>query len=132
MNIHYAVAVQLQEGQVQTEHFGPPYLGSPALWALVDKCTCRHNSSFDENESTRWYQRITIDFLDGQETISTLVKAPKGIDPRLDNEEILKKWRSIAGTVIPMDVVREIERLVLDLENVDDVEPLMALLVNQP
>lgn len=131
MSIHYAVAVQLLHGQVQTEHFWPPYLESPDLWALMDKCTCGHNSRFDENEATRWYQRITVDFADCQPSVSALVKLPKGIDPRLSNEEVLEKWRSIAEAVVAKDVVREIERLVLDLENVDDVESLMSLLVGK-
>ena len=127
MSVHYAVAVQLVERQVHSEQFSSASLESPEVWKLIGKCTCLHNRDFDEDETTRWYQRVTIEFSDGSQPVQALVKLPKGIDPKLTNDEILQKWRRMAEKVIARDRVREIERLVLDLENVESVQTLTNL-----
>ena len=129
MSVHYAVAMQLVERHVHPEHFSSAYLESPEVWKLIGKCTCRHNRDFDKDEAKRWYQRVTIDFSNGAHSIQALVKLPKGIDPKLSDEEILQKWRRMAGKVIAKDRVDEIEKLVLDLENVESVETLTNLIM---
>ena len=131
MSVHYAIAVQLLEEQVQPEQFLPPALESPELWKLIGKCTCRHNRDFDLDDATRWYQRVIIEFSDSDQCIQALVKLPKGIDPKLSNEEILQKWRRMAEQAMARDSVREIERLVLDLENVQNVEKLISLIMGR-
>lgn len=131
MSAHCAIAVQLVERQVHPEQFSSPSLESPEVWKLIGKCTCRHNRDFDTDEATRWCQRVTVEFSNGDEPIQALVKVPKGIDPKLSNEEILQKWRRMAGKVIAKDSVREIEGLVLDLENVESVEALISLVMGQ-
>ena len=131
MSVHYAIAVQLVEGQVEPEQFLPPALESPEVWKLIDKCTCRHNRDFDIDETTRWYQRVTIEFTDSDQCVQALVKLPKGIDPKLSNEQILQKWRRMAEKAMARDSVLEIERLVLDLENVQNVDKLTSLIMGK-
>lgn len=129
MSVQYAIAVQLVAGQVQPEHFSSPTLESLEVWKLIGKCTCRHNRDFDKDEATRWHQRVTVEFSDSDRRVQALVKLPKGIDPKLSNEEIRQKWRRMAEKVMARDRVGEIERLVLDLENVESVERLMGLIM---
>lgn len=88
MSVHYAVAVQVVERQVHEEQFSSASLESPEVWKLIGKCTSRHNPDFDKDEATRWCQRVTIEFSDGEQLIKALVKSPKGIDPKLSNEEV--------------------------------------------
>ena len=51
------------------------------------KIECQHNANF-EKDMTLWKQSTTIEFKDGQSSITETVRAPKGVNPPLASEEI--------------------------------------------
>ena len=83
------------------------------------------NSEFDGKSA--WYTRLTIEFEDD----STLVEEaaqPSTYGRPLSDEGIRKKWSMLADSVIDADRRDAIEKLILDLENVDDIRKIIGLL----
>ena len=95
MSNAYVAATELVAGQVLPAQFRHHELESDEVWGLADKTSCEHNKDFDN----RYSQRATITFND-KSTITAMVKAAKGVDPALTNEEIVGKWRLITKGVI--------------------------------
>jgi hypothetical protein len=72
-------------------------------------------------------QRVTITFSNG-DVISETLEGPKGVGSSLSNEEILEKFRGFTEEVIDVERQNAIEKLVLELETLDDVSVLENLL----
>jgi aconitate decarboxylase len=94
------------------------------VWELIRKTQCRQVDDFD----SPWTQRVTIDFRDEKPTLVKIVKAPKGIDPAMSNEEILQKWRLAMETVIDLERRKKIEDLVLNMQTVENIVDLGQLM----
>ncbi|PYI00300.1 2-methylcitrate dehydratase PrpD [Aspergillus sclerotiicarbonarius CBS 121057] len=116
MCIPYAVALQVVDGEIVPGQFAPGKLNREELWDIIDKVECREVPEFDHS----WAQRVKVTFEDG-EVIETVVKAPRGVNPALSNEEVLEKWRSVTRGVISEERQREIEAVVLNMEEEADV-----------
>lgn len=125
MSVAYIAAVQFLDGEVTPTQFRQDQLDSDDRWDLVSKITCEHNRDYDK--STPWKQRVTISFEDGHE-IAHEEDAPMGVQSPLSNADIVSKWRQITRNVIGEERGAQIERMVLRLENVDDVGKLVELL----
>jgi aconitate decarboxylase len=125
MSCAYVAAVQMVDGQVLPQQFRADQLDRDVIWELVEKTECVQNDMFTEIFS----QRATIVFRDGSE-ISKTLKAPKGVDPTLSNEEIVDKYRSLTKGLISDGRQKAIEDAVLGLEKLQDISQLEALLVD--
>lgn len=125
MSCAYAAAVQLVDAQVSPKEFQGHLLDRDTIWDLIGKTKCVHSPELGE----KFEQRVTIKFIDG-DTISETVHAPKGVNPPLSNEEILAKFRKFTKGLIDDKRRTTIEKLVLDMENVDDISVLDNLLAS--
>jgi aconitate decarboxylase len=94
-----------------------------ALWALIDKSECFHTPELGE----KYEQRVTIAFEDGAVITKTLA-VPRDVTPVLPNEEVLEKFRRFTKGIVDDRRREQIERLVLDIENVSDITALERLL----
>lgn len=92
------------------------------VWSLVDKTTCVLNTGL-----AKWSQMAKVTFKDGT-TLSAEVKAPRGVDPELTNEEIVEKWRDLTKGVIDDERRDKIEKMCLGLEGLGDVLQLSGQL----
>jgi aconitate decarboxylase len=124
MSCAYVAAVQLVDSQVTPSKFHHDLLDRDVLWELIRKTECLHTPELGE----AYQQRVTITFKDHSVLTETL-DAPIGFDPPLTNDAILEKWRQVTKGLIPSERRDEIERLVLDLENLGDVTQLEDLLL---
>lgn len=131
MSCSYAAAVQLIDRQVLPAQFTTSKIERDDVWELIQKITCNHNKSFDENATTAWYQKVTVEFKDGRDKLKQFVRAPKGIDPPLSNDEILTKWRKTTENVVSRERRDAIEALVLTLESEIDVRRVADLLFEE-
>ena len=123
MSCAYAAAVQLVDAQVSPQEFHRDLIDRDSIWALVDKTECVDSPEL----GGKFEQRVTITFADG-DIISETVNAPKGVSPPLSNQEILEKFRKFTKGLID-DKRRElIEKLVLDMENLEDISVIDDLL----
>ena len=130
MSSAYVAALQLVDGQVLPAQFRHDQLDRDSVWQLVGMTTCSHNVTFDE-PGRRWNQRVTIQFNGDMSSVAHFQSFPKGVDPPLTNDEILMKWRFMTGGVIDKERQRQIEKVVLELDNVQDITELTALLADK-
>ena len=66
-------------------------------------------------------------FNDGRE-VETSVAGPKGIMPPASDEDVVQKWRMLVRDVLEEKRRDEIEKCVLNLEEMTDVKELVRLL----
>lgn len=122
MNSSYVGATQIIDGQVLAAQFRHDKLERDELWRLVDASECA-----SANMEFPYAQSITIEFEDGRR-ITGHVKNQRGVDPALSNDEIVEKWRRLAREVIDEERMRNIEDMVLHMENCNDIAQLGELL----
>ncbi|MEU0966817.1 MmgE/PrpD family protein [Streptomyces sp. NPDC005917] len=130
MNIGYATAVALVDGQVRTEQFTPARIDADDVWQLIDRTRV---TQVDEQQDPSWDRpgyntRVTVTLRDGEVHTQALNQPHGGPDAPLTNAEIRDKYRALSAAVIDADRAAEIERIVLDLENRADLRPLVELL----
>jgi aconitate decarboxylase len=129
MNVAYAVAVALLDGDVLINQFSDKRINSDDVWNLIDRTQTHHEKAYDQlppDERLTTRVRVT---LKGDITRDKVVVHPRGTGDRvLTNAEIVVKYRSLTRSVIPAERQTAIEENVLNLEAVDDISQLVALL----
>jgi aconitate decarboxylase len=129
MNVAYAVAVALLDGDVLIDQFSEKRINSDDVWNIIDRTKTHHEKAYDElpvNE--RLTTRVRVTLKDGS-TRDKTVAHPRGTGERvLTNADIVAKYRSLTRSVIPADRQVAIERTVLNLDGLDDISTLTALL----
>jgi aconitate decarboxylase len=129
MNVAYAVAAALLDGQVLVEQFSEKRINKDDVWSLIGRTRTYHDKDYDklpvgERETTR----VSIISKDGSKR-SKVVAHPRGTGPRtLTNDEILDKYRSLTRPIVSVDRQSAIENMVLNLESVRDISSLVDLL----
>lgn len=129
MNIGYAVAVALLDGEVLARQFGPERLDSDAVWRLVERVRVRHDADIDTGPaSARFSTDLTLTLDDGTR-LRRRIGQPHGApaDPVCDSE-IVAKFRRLAGACLPVARRDAIEAAVLTLDDADDLGNLVDLL----
>jgi aconitate decarboxylase len=123
MNNAYVAATQMVDREVLTAEFRHDKLDRDLVWDLVNKSTCEHSQEYTQS----WAQKATITFKN-KPTLTTVVKAPRGVDPALTNEEIVEKWRLLTRGIIDDDRRVKIENAVINLDSVEDILELERLM----
>ncbi|KAI1359758.1 hypothetical protein F5Y08DRAFT_318836, partial [Xylaria arbuscula] len=122
----YISATQLIDNQVLIAQFADSQLNRDKVWELVNKTTCHHDSQFDK-PNHQCGAHVTVEFEDGT-TLEETVQMPKGFDPPITNEEIQNKFRRLASSVIDQERIEKIEKLVLGIDQLDDISELLEVL----
>jgi len=126
MNAAFIGAIQLVDRQVLLAQFADSQLDRDEVWDLTHKTECFHSGEF-EKPNHICGARIKVEFDDGV-VVEDAIAMPKGFDPILENSDIQTKWRKLAATVIDQQRLEQIERLVLGLEDLEDISGLIDLL----
>ncbi|KAI9735751.1 MAG: cinnamoyl-Coa reductase [Claussenomyces sp. TS43310] len=128
MSAPYILATQFVDRQCLLAQFSDANgnLDRPEVWDLVGKVTCSHNEEFDKLDQTSG-GHVVVEFADGT-TVAEAVAKPRGVASPIPNAKILDKYRVLAGSVMDEARVRSIEDIILNLETVDDIDGLIALL----
>jgi aconitate decarboxylase len=129
MNVAYAVAVALLDGDVLVGQFSPARINSDDVWKLIDRTLTHHEKSYDSlpiDEQLTTQVRLTL--TDGSSQ-SAKVTHPRGTGDRsLTNAEIRDKFAKLTSHPISSERRASIEQAVLNLEKLDDIAQLMKLL----
>jgi 2-methylcitrate dehydratase PrpD len=129
MSVAYTVAVALLDGAVLVEQFSEKRINSDDVWGLIDRTDIHHEASYDKlpvDERLTTLVRLTL--ADGN-TRERVVAHPRGTGDRgLSDADIVDKYRSLTQTVVSPDRQSTIEKTVLNLEALDDISELTALL----
>jgi 2-methylcitrate dehydratase PrpD len=129
MNLGYAVAVALLDGEVGARQFTPARLAADDVWAIVERVDVRMRpDDRDVPADLRLRTDLTIALRDGAR-LQTRVDHARGVPARpFANADIVAKYRGLVDGVVSEDRALEIERLVLGLDTLEDVRDLSAAL----
>jgi aconitate decarboxylase len=129
MNVAYAVAAALLDGQVLVEQFSAKRINQDDVWNLINRTRTHHERAYDQLPLTdRLTTRVRLTLKDGS-TKDKVVAHPRGTGERaLTNDEIVAKYRSLTRSIIPADRQSAIEKIVLDIDALEDISELIALL----
>jgi aconitate decarboxylase len=129
MNVAYAVAVALLDGEVLIDQFSEKRINSDDVWNLIDRTATHHEKAYDRLPADeRLTTRVRLTLKDGS-TRDKVVAHPRGTGDRvLTNADIVVKYRSLTHFVIPTDRQTAIEKTVLNLDALGDISELTALL----
>ena len=129
MNCAYIAAVQLVERQVLLAQFATRALDSDDVWRLVPLISCEHDPDFD-TPKRGCGAHVGMEFANG-EVLEEVVDQPRGFDPPLTNDEIMEKWNKLSGGVVDSQRKEGIEKAVLGLEGLENLEVLLGLLAGE-
>ena len=129
MNIGYATAAALLDGNALPEQFTPARLDADDIWSLIGATEVHLDESLaDAPLSERFRTDVAVTTRDGSVHHARVV-APHGApwDP-VTNDELVAKFHALADRVTSRERADAIERAVVGLEDLDDVSDLVNLL----
>jgi 2-methylcitrate dehydratase PrpD len=129
MNIGYATAAALLDGNALPEQFTPARLDADDIWSLIDVTDVQLDESLADAALTeRFRTDLAVTTRDGG-VHQVRVVAPHGApwDP-VTNDELVTKFHALADRVTSRQRADAIERAVVGLEDLDDVAGLIDLL----
>jgi 2-methylcitrate dehydratase PrpD len=129
MNIAYAVAVALLDGDVLVDQFTQNRIDSEDVWALIDRTITHHERAYDNLPvDERLTTQVRLTLKDGTTQAGKVVH-PRGTgDRNLTNAEIRAKYTKLTHRAISAGRQAAIEQAVLGIDTLDDVSQLTALL----
>jgi 2-methylcitrate dehydratase PrpD len=129
MNIGYATAAALLDGNVLPEQFTPARLDADDIWSLITETTVHLDESLTNADITeRFRTDVAVTTHDGT-VHHACVPQPHGAptDP-VTNDELVAKFRSLADRVTNRSRAEAIERAMVSLDDLDDIDNLIDLL----
>lgn len=128
MNIGYAAAITILDGDAFVPQFTPDRIGQDDVWALLERVRLHWDEEMDQlGPEGRWMCRIRVELGDGS-TREVERRSPwGGVERPMTNEETIVKFRRMAQLVMAESRSRKIEDIVMGIENVDDVGELVGL-----
>jgi 2-methylcitrate dehydratase PrpD len=131
MNIGYATAAALLDGNVLPEQFTPSRLDAEDIWSLIDATDVHLDESLHDAPITeRFRTDVAVTTNDGT-VHRARVDQPHGApnDP-VTNAELVAKFHALADRVTNRSRAEAIERAVTGLDGLDDVADLVDLLAD--
>ncbi len=129
MSVAYTVAVAILDGAVLIDQFSEKRINADDVWNLIDRTDVHHEASYDKLPvEDRLTTRVRLTLKDGS-TVEKVVAHPRGTgDRQLSDADIVNKYRSLTRAVISPARQTAIEDTVLNLDAVEDISDLTALL----
>ena len=129
MNLGYAAAVALLDGTVMPAQFSEARLDADDVWDLLGKVRVHLDEDLENGPLERLFGTdLTIALRDGT-TLHRWIEHPHGgpLDP-VTNDELIAKFRTLVGPLLPAARLDAIQRAVLGLEDLADIGELGQLL----
>ena len=132
LNLPFCVATLLLEGDVFVDQFSETVLASPARMALAEKVRVVADPEITARGAKfRHLVRVELFLKDGT-VLEQTVEAPRGSERRFATEEqVVGKFRKLAGHVLPAVQVESIQDAVLHLEKLPAAATLANLLTKK-
>jgi 2-methylcitrate dehydratase PrpD len=129
MNVAYVVAVALLDGDVLVDQFTQDRINRDDVWALIDRTLTHHERAYDNLPiDDRLTTQVRLTLKDGSARAAKVVH-PRGTgDQNLTNAEIRDKYAKLTHRIISAERQAAIEKAVLNIDTLDDVAQLAALL----
>ncbi|MCW2850345.1 MAG: MmgE/PrpD family protein [Nocardioides sp.] len=128
-NLQYSLAVGITDRVVERAQTAQERFADPALQAIASRITLRGADDLEELYPAHWPSRISLTLTDGR-TFESEKHDPRGTSfIPVAQEDIVAKFVGMASQVLPGERVNEIVKLVDELETLDSIRQLTALLV---
>jgi aconitate decarboxylase len=129
MNVAYAVAVALLDGDVLIDQFTQARINSDDVWALIDRTVTHHERAYDNLPiGERLTTQVRLTFTDGSTRVAKVVH-PRGTGDRsLTNADIRDKYAKLTRRAVSAERQAAIQKAVLGIDALDDVAQLADLL----
>jgi 2-methylcitrate dehydratase PrpD len=127
-SIPYALALVILKHKVWIEEFDEKLLHDDEILGLAQKVRVYLDEELDKLYDSKWPALVEIELEDGKK-YSSQVDWPKG-EPEvpMTDEEIRRKFVSIASTVIGKDKADRVLSVIEDLENLSEISVLAELM----
>jgi 2-methylcitrate dehydratase PrpD len=124
-SLPFGVAVTLAKRRAGLEEFSPTMLHDPLIRELMAKVTYARGPELEKNYPREWPAWARIQLKNGREGFAH-VRFPKG-DPEnpLSWEELIEKYRMLAGAVWNAEQVKTVQQQVRQLERQDDLRQIV-------
>jgi 2-methylcitrate dehydratase PrpD len=133
LNMAYAVAITLLDGEPSVRQFAPGRINADDVWNLMDVVSCYPNAELDQlGDDAAFSCDVELTLRSGRKFQARLIH-PRGHPARPhSNDEIVAKFRRVTDSVIDERRQEEIIELVLDLPNAPDINRLLNALTARP
>ncbi len=129
MNAYYTSAVKLLDGDVFIEQFAEARLADPHVMALIERIRIAHDPALDAGGAgSRHAVRVEAELNDGRIWTENVDQRRGSSRYPLTRADIERKFRGLASVVLSPASVEKILELVDRLDELEDMEPLAALL----
>jgi aconitate decarboxylase len=130
MNMQYVVSVTALEGEAFIDQFSEEKIEDPKIIEFSRKVQVVADPELDKlGPQYRHTVIAEVKTKDGR-TFSERAETARGSEKRpMTSDEVVRKYRILAGKVLPEKRIAKIQDLVANLEKVDDVNKLAKLLV---
>jgi 2-methylcitrate dehydratase PrpD len=129
MNLGYAVSVALLDGQVLPPQFTEERLDADDVWELLGKVEVKLDESIQNAPiQERFATDLTITLDDGTILNKRIVQPHGGPGDPVTNQELVAKYRSLVGPLLPAPRLDAIQAAVLGIEQLADIAELGELL----
>jgi aconitate decarboxylase len=127
MNIAYAVAVTLCDGDAFVPQFTPERVNADDVWQLMERIQLRWDRDLDDvGPEARWVARVRVELTDGSVEEIERRHPWGGLEQPMTTDDAIEKYRRMATRVMSQARAQHIEQLVLRLEELDDIRELIA------
>ncbi len=127
MNVGYAVAAAILDGQAMVKQFAPDRIDRDDIWALIPRIKAHHNPEFDKGGSAVRNTRVTVKMKDG-EVRTVFIPVAKTISEPLTREGTVAKFRTLTDGLITAERQQGIIDATLGMETLASIDTLIALL----
>ncbi len=129
MNIGYAIAAALVDGQVLAAQFAPDKLEDDAIWRLIERTEVRMDESFEKPGGPgRYTTDLVFTTTDGRRVEHRVPTPPGGLDRPLDNAAIREKYHALTEGIVSPARRDRIASLVLGLDDDIEIDELIDVL----
>ena len=131
MNLGYAAAVALLDGQVLPPQFTDERLDADDVWELLGKVEVKLDENIENAPVLeRFATDLTITLDDGTVLEKRIVQPHGGPSDPVTNDDIIAKYRSLVGPLMPASRLDAIQQAVLGIDELTDIRELAELLAD--
>lgn len=131
-NLSFPVAALLVFGKLGASELTGNSLEDPQVLRLMDCMECTEDKRFNEQFPEKRFARVCIDTDNGMTYDSGQIEARWDADDPPSDEELLEKFRNLAGEQLTKDRVKRLEAVILGCENLADAARLLSMVAEPP
>ena len=128
MSLRYTTAVTLLDGTALLAQYRASRLDDDTTWSVIDRLDVEHEETFDGPDDV-FRARVRVRTKDGTDHEADVPSPTGGPGHLLDRDAVVEKFRTVTAEAVETGRARELEDLVLHLDEHDDGPArLLALL----